>query len=80
MSDLSNAAWRKSMKSGRNGCVEVAFVDGHVAVRDSKNREGPVLHFTSTEWKAFLEGVRDGQFRRPELQPGELTVKQFALC
>jgi len=42
--------------------VEVAFVDGKVAVRDSKDRRGPVLVFTPAEWEAFVGGVRDGEF------------------
>jgi prepilin-type processing-associated H-X9-DG protein len=54
--------WRKSSHSGDNGCVEVAFLDGHVAVRDSKDRHGPFPRFTPAEWRAFLRGVRDGEF------------------
>jgi hypothetical protein len=60
--DLSRAEWRKSSYSSINGCVEVAFADGNVAVRDSKDRRGPVLLFTPAEWTAFLEGVRGGEF------------------
>jgi hypothetical protein len=63
--DLSSADWHKSRHSGGNGCVEVAFVDEGVAVRDSKDREGAVLVFTPFEWKAFMGGVRDGEFRLP---------------
>ncbi len=63
MADLSRAAWRKSTRSGFDGCVEVAFVDdGQVAVRDSKDRTGPVLTFTPVEWQAFLGGVYNGEF------------------
>jgi hypothetical protein len=62
MVDLSTASWRKSSWSNANGCVEVAFVQGRVAVRDSKDRTGPVLLFTSHEWDAFLRGARDGEF------------------
>jgi hypothetical protein len=65
MVDLENAIWRKSSYSGSNGCVEVAFVDGDVAVRDSKNRQGPVLVFTPVEWDAFLAGVRAGELVNP---------------
>ena len=64
--DLSAAVWEKSTWSGSNGCVEVAFVDGHVAVRDSKHRGGPVLVFTPNEWDAFIGGVADGRFRLPK--------------
>jgi Domain of unknown function (DUF397) len=64
--DLSAAVWVKSTHSVSNGCVEVAFVDGQIAVRDSKNKDGAILVFTSREWDAFIGGVADGQFRQPE--------------
>jgi hypothetical protein len=60
--DLSSAVWRKSTFSGANGCVEVAVLDNSVAVRDSKDPSGPMLLFTPLEWRAFLAGVRDGEF------------------
>ena len=63
--DLSRAVWRKSTLSHTNGCVEVAFVDDRVAVRDSKDRNGAVLLFTPFEWEAFVGGVRDGEFDSP---------------
>ena len=64
--NLSRAVWRKSTRSGGNGgnCVEVAQLDDAVAVRDSKDRQGPVLVFTPAEWAAFLGGARDGEFDR----------------
>ena len=62
MVDLSRAMWRKSTQSNANGCVEVAFVDMHVAVRDSKNQGGSVLVFTPAEWQAFIDGVREREF------------------
>ena len=62
--DLSRATWRKSSLSATNGCVEVALDTAEVAVRDSKDRSGPVLLFTAHEWDAFLAGVRDGEFDR----------------
>jgi hypothetical protein len=63
--DLSQAAWRKSSYSGPTGgnCVEVASnLPGIVALRDSKDRQGPVLTFTEDEWRAFLQGARAGEF------------------
>ena len=62
--DLSQAVWRKSSASGpySDNCVEVAFVDEAIAVRDSKHPEGPVLLFTQAEWDAFVGGAKDGEF------------------
>jgi hypothetical protein len=62
--DLSRAAWQKSSRSGPScdNCVEVAFVDQAIAVRDSKNPTGPVLIFTADEWDAFVGGAKDGEF------------------
>ena len=56
--------WIKSSLSFSNGnCVEVANLpDGEIGVRDSKDSEGPVLRFTSDEWRAFLGGVHKGEF------------------
>jgi len=65
--DPAQGVWRKSTYSANGACVEVAFVGGRIALRDSKDRRGPVLSFTVSEWAAFLSGVRDGQFDFPVL-------------
>ena len=65
---LTDAAWVKSSRSGPTGgnCVEVAaLADGQVAMRNSRQPEGPVLVFTRAEWEAFLLGARDGEFGAP---------------
>lgn len=58
-SDLSQAKWQKSTRSGENGgdCVEVAAIPGTVAVRDSKDPAGPVLTFDPAAWTTFLTGL-----------------------
>jgi hypothetical protein len=56
--------WFKSSFSGGNGngCIEIAFLSGEVAVRDTKNRTLPSHRHPSTSWTAFLAGVRAGEF------------------
>jgi hypothetical protein len=58
----AGASWRKSTASNTGNCVEVARVDAHVWIRDSKDPLGPVLGFTREEWDAFLVGVHRGEF------------------
>jgi len=55
--------WKKSSLSGGAGCVEVRRCTHGVQIRDSKDQGGPVLTFTTNEWKAFLEGVQLGEFQ-----------------
>lgn len=56
MTDLPELAWRKSSRSGAGDCVEVADNrPGLVAVRDSKNPTGPVLTFSPTAWRHFVQ-------------------------
>jgi hypothetical protein len=53
--------WHRSSYSGNGGgnCVEVATdMPGVVAVRDSKNPDGPVLMVSRDEWAAFITRVR----------------------
>lgn len=62
---LSGLAWRKSTRSNPSGnCVELAALPGGagVAVRNSRDPEGPALIYTPDEIVAFLLGVRDGDF------------------
>jgi hypothetical protein len=63
--DLPEARWQKSQRSNPHGnCVELAELPGGggVAVRNSKDPEGPALLFTWAEIAAFVGGARDGDF------------------
>ena len=62
MTDPSTAEWRKSSYCASGTCVEVALLGGHVAVRDSKDRRGPLLYFSHSEWADFLDAARNGEF------------------
>jgi hypothetical protein len=66
---LGSVVWKKSSRSNGNGgnnCVEVAFLDDGVAVRDSKHPSGPALMFTAAEWDAFVGAAKDGEFDRAD--------------
>jgi hypothetical protein len=61
------AAWTKSSFSGDVGCIEVNNSEkGVIALRDSKDKNGPVLKFNFHEWDSFLKGVRNDEFNLPE--------------
>ena len=60
--------WRTSTRSGAAGnCVQVARTSTAVAVRDSKDPEGPILEFAPDAWGEFVGLVRTGGLdpRRP---------------
>ena len=61
---LQGVFWQKSGRSGPNGnCVECAALpNGKVAMRNSRDPEGPALIYTPDEIEAFILGVRDGDF------------------
>jgi hypothetical protein len=58
--------WKKSSYSaGQGACVAVTqFTDGRVGVKHS-TREGEPVLFTRREWKAFIAGVKAGEFDLP---------------
>lgn len=63
--ELPPITWQKSRRSNPSGnCVELAKLpDGAgVAVRNSRDPDGPVLVYTVDEIKAFLLGAVDGDF------------------
>lgn len=57
-------AWRKSRHSNPSGnCVEVAALpDGRIAVRDSRDPDGPRLTYTRGEVGAFVRGAKAGAY------------------
>lgn len=59
----SDDSFRKSSFSESANCVAVAVQsDGSVKVRNSKDSKLATLQFTPGEWKAFVEGVKHGEF------------------
>ncbi|MEV4757757.1 DUF397 domain-containing protein [Micromonospora sp. NPDC049559] len=62
---LAAAPWRKSSRSQTSNCVEVTPFGKDatmVAMRDSKDRGGPVLTFNRLRWLDFIASTKDGEF------------------
>ncbi|MBT2510968.1 DUF397 domain-containing protein [Streptomyces sp. ISL-98] len=59
---LGAAAWRKSSYSGSTGgdCVEVAAQPCRIAVRDSKNPDGPAFAVAPSAFAAFVTAAAEG--------------------
>ncbi|WP_432039390.1 DUF397 domain-containing protein [Streptomyces cucumeris] len=58
-----DSGWFTSSYSGPGNteCVEVALRTGMTAVRDSKDKGGPVLGFSVRAWGDFVGAVRRDQ-------------------
>lgn len=54
--------WRKSSRCGVGSCVEVSTSPEGALVRDSEDRRSPLLAFGPGDWRAFLDGIRNGEF------------------
>lgn len=62
---LPAVTWQKSGRSNPSGnCVELAKLPGgtEIAVRNSRDPEGPALIYTAAEIEAFVLGAKDGDF------------------
>jgi hypothetical protein len=56
---LEHIVWRRSSSTGGGSggggnCVEVAYIDRMIGIRDSKNPTGSILIVTSSDWARFL--------------------------
>ncbi|HEY1974834.1 MAG TPA: DUF397 domain-containing protein [Pseudonocardia sp.] len=64
--DLTGARWRTSSFSngstGGGGCVEVAFLPGAVALRDTKDRAKPPHSYPTADWRCLLAAIKTGEF------------------
>jgi hypothetical protein len=61
---MRSVVWRKSHASNPSGnCVEMARLpNGVIAVRNSRDPDGPALIYTRAEMDAFIRGIKDGDF------------------
>ncbi len=56
--DLTTLTWRKSSYTSEEQCVEVAYPANAVAVRDSKDPEGPALLVSPSAFASLLDTLR----------------------
>ncbi|MUN36716.1 DUF397 domain-containing protein [Actinomadura litoris] len=58
--DLSKVVWRKASRSTveNDNCVELALATGVVAVRDSKDPEGPKLILSRSDFRRFADRLK----------------------
>jgi hypothetical protein len=61
---MMKPVWRKSSYSDNSHCAEVADLpDGGRLVRDTKlGEDSPILRYTAAEWRAFIAGIKSGEF------------------
>ncbi len=61
----TDTPWIKATASGGQGgdCVEMRRSGGSIEVRDTKaHGTGPSLRFTPSEWDAWLDGAKKGEY------------------
>jgi Domain of unknown function (DUF397) len=60
MEDTNLTNWRKASYSSNGGanCVEVASGHSRVLVRDTTDRTGPMLAFSSAAWRRLVAQVK----------------------
>jgi hypothetical protein len=56
------SAWRKSIRCESQQCVEVAQVDGRMAIRNSTDTSRHLI-FEAAAWQTFMTTLRDGAWK-----------------
>jgi hypothetical protein len=54
--------WRTASSSAGTNCVEIAPVNGMVAIRHSKKPDAEIIVYTAHEWSSFMDGAKKGEF------------------
>jgi hypothetical protein len=47
---------------GNGDCLEAASIKEGIAVRDSKNLNGPILRYSHDAWRSFVRQAKRGNF------------------
>ena len=59
---LAELNWQVARECNGGSCIQVATHGEQIVIGDSKNPEGPILTYSRTEWDAFSNGIRQGDF------------------
>ncbi|MFC0527999.1 DUF397 domain-containing protein [Phytohabitans kaempferiae] len=62
MSEGPRITWRTSSRSQNTNCVEIGEMGTAIVMRDSKDREGPMLIFARDQWIEFVASAKAGEF------------------
>ena len=55
-------AWSRASRCASSGCVEARVIGDEVAVRNSKDPDGPTVSYDRQEWATFVAAVKAGEF------------------
>ncbi len=59
--EVPSLQWGKARRSIGNGaCVEVAPAKGQIFIRDSQNKDGPIIRYPISSWHVFLKDAKAG--------------------
>ncbi|WP_306216357.1 DUF397 domain-containing protein [Actinoplanes sp. RD1] len=56
--------WKRSSYCADGACVEVALDGEHVAMRDAKDPQGPVMRVSRQDWQNFTARIVAGDIAR----------------
>jgi hypothetical protein len=61
-SGSNQSPWRIATMSADANCVQVRQDNDLIVVGNSRLPDGPFLSYTTSEWTAFLDGAKKGEF------------------
>lgn len=59
---LGELSWRAARHCESGGCVQIAPSGDMVVIGKSKSPDDPVLAYSRSEWRTFVEGIKQGDF------------------
>jgi hypothetical protein len=58
----SEPTWHTGKQCDTGACVEIGTLGESVLIRSSADPAGPVVKLSREEWRAFVAGLKDGDF------------------